>query len=79
MGIEYHIRCQLKPDIDHAEFLDRLENPTDADGWSAFTVSLEEFGFYFCDNCWSDAASIGFHRLVDYALSNSESVVVEEP
>jgi len=37
--------------------LDTLTNPTDTNG-SAFTASVETGGFYFCDNCWSDSATV---------------------
>ncbi len=78
MGLEYNIRCELPNNYDAAEFISRLDNPRDEAGWVAFTVSVESYGFYFCDNCNSEAATKAFRRIIDEALIHSEKVTIED-
>jgi hypothetical protein len=78
MGIEYSIRCQLPKNYDAQTFFSRLDNPKDQNGWTAFVVSLEPYGFYFCDNCWSEQATKAFRRIVDEALLHSDTVTIDQ-
>ena len=78
MGIEYNIRYQPADRSAWEAFVGRLHNPTSPQGWQAFTVELSARGVYFCDHNWSDAATVALRRIVDEALSHSDSVVIEE-
>ena len=79
MGKEYLIACNLPDRIDPQQLLDTLANPSNTDGWTAFTASVETEGFYFCDNCWSDAATVALRKLIDSALLHCDEVSVREP
>ena len=79
MGIEYFIACDLPEKVDPQKLLDALTNPSDNDGWTAFTASVEAGGFYFCDNGRSEAATVALRKLIDSALSHCDEVSVREP
>ena len=79
MGHEYIIRAKLPDGAKAAEIISRLENPRDANGWTAFTATVDRNGYYFCDNNRSKQSAFAFRKLIDYALLQSDSVVVEEP
>ncbi|PHS19044.1 MAG: hypothetical protein COA78_01385 [Blastopirellula sp.] len=79
MGIEYNIRCKLPEKSKAEEILSSLHNPTDENGWTAFNVSVEAEGYYFCDNGKSDASDRALRQLIDAALLYSDSVTIDEP
>ena len=78
MGIEYKISGKLPASFDSKKFLTNLNNPRDKNGWSAFEVSSEGDGFYFCDNCWSEEATKAFRKIIDEVLRVSGSVTIGE-
>ncbi|WP_425396883.1 hypothetical protein [Aeoliella sp.] len=78
MGKEYFIECGAVPERELEQWLAGVDNPTNQEGWRAFDATVTEQGLYFCDHCWSEAASVGLRKLIDLALSRSERVVVKE-
>ena len=78
MGIEYSIKCNLPEFCEPEMIISKLNNPTDQNGWSAFTVSVAVDGFYFCDNGWSETSTKAFRELIDFALMHSSEVIIND-
>jgi hypothetical protein len=75
MGVEYKIKFQVKDKKSLEDFLTRLSTLYKEE----VTITLEDDGFYFCDNL-SDrtiAATI-FYRLIQAAISHGGEIIIDE-
>ena len=78
MGIEYNIKFNIPANFDFDKFKTKLNNPVE-NNWPAFNLDMNESGFYFCDHTGQqEVAALALRKIIDEALSYSQSITIEE-
>lgn len=75
MGLEYKIKFRVEDKQKIEKFLERISALFENEA----AITLEDDGFYFCDNCVnSPVAAKIFYLLVQEALSGNEETTIYE-
>lgn len=79
IGYEYKLRFTVQHRLRLESFVRALRAAAPvAHSWPAYDAEVQEDGVYFLDNGRSEASSVALRRLIDEALAQGPSVVVEE-